>query len=190
MRFSIFNRPQTLRVILIFGFLSIAGYGMAQKFGKPVIEELEMKNYEPDPLAEAVVLSDVGRAYFESWSEGIMIRYTRTVRIKILSNAGLDWGEVELPYYQDGYGKSEIITDIKGFTYNLSETGDVITSKLDRKQIFNVKNNNSWSAKKFVLPDVKPGSVEGILAPVSSKCFHSPYAHKKTITHINKYTQM
>ncbi|WP_187263169.1 DUF3857 domain-containing protein [Pontibacter beigongshangensis] len=128
----------------------------AAKFGKVSEAELRMKSYEKDTSAAAVVLSDFGYSYFTT-NGTLKLMFERHTRIKILKKSGYDWANVELPYYRRNADK-EVITSIKGFTYNL-ENGKITKDKLESKAVFDEKINENLSQKKFTLPNVKEGSV-------------------------------
>jgi hypothetical protein len=67
------------------------------KFGKISLDELEMKAYEPDTSASAVVLCDYG--YFQA----IDLKFTRVIRVKILKKEGYNWANWVFPSLVKGY---------------------------------------------------------------------------------------
>jgi hypothetical protein len=75
-----------------------------------------------------------------------------------LTDAGLEYGEIEIPYYVDGYGKTERIDDIQAIVYNL-QGGLISRNTITKDQIFDEIKNEYWRIKKFALPDVKAGSI-------------------------------
>ena len=129
----------------------------SQEFGNINLEELKMIEYEDDKEAEAVVLFDLGKSYFFEGDQGFDIIFERVTRIKIFSEAGLDWAEVEIPFYQEG-GIYEKVSDIEAVTYNL-ENGRINKSKISEEDIYEEKINENWKAKKIAMPGVKEGSV-------------------------------
>jgi transglutaminase-like putative cysteine protease len=150
--------------------LTIAGALQAQTkydFGKFNIDEVTMKTYAPDPIAEAVVLYDLGNTYFTyEYEAGFEIIFERTTKIKILSKAGIKYAEVEVPYFVNNNGHEEVY-EIEGCTYNLENNTSSI-SKLDAANVYVEKTNENWFTKKFALPDVKEGSVIEYRYKVSS----------------------
>lgn len=131
---------------------------ISHKFGEVSKEEVMLEQYDKDPEASALVLYDIGKSVFTNDDNGFDIRFTRTKRIKIFNKAGLDYAEIAIPYYQDGYGKTELVTDIEAYTYNL-EFGRIVKSALDQKNIFVDKRTEKWYLKKFAMPQVREGSV-------------------------------
>lgn len=151
-----------ITIITCFITLMLSDFGFCQnvahEFGKVSMEEIMLKQYSKDPDASALVLFDIGKSVFIDNDNGFEIHFTRTKRIKIFNKAGLDYAEIEIPYYQDGFGKTELVADIEAYTYNL-EFGKIVKSTLDPKNIFVDKRTEKWNLKKFALPQVKEGSV-------------------------------
>ncbi|MFT2010052.1 DUF3857 domain-containing protein [Pontibacter sp. 13R65] len=152
----------------------------AAKFGKISEAELRMKSYDKDTSAAAVILSDYGYSYFNT-NGGLKLVFERHTRIKILKKSGYEWANVEIPYYRRNSDK-EIITSIKGFTYNL-ENGKITKDKLESKAIFDEKFNENNSQKKFTMPNVKEGSVIEFSYTVTSDFVYTlnPWEFQTTI---------
>lgn len=128
------------------------------EFGTISQDEINMAAYEKAPDASAVVLFDLGESYFYDHEGGYNIRFTRTRRVKIFDQSATDLAEIRIPYYEDGYGKTERIASIEAYTYNYEE-GRLIKKKVDPSAIFEEQVNQRWQMKKFVFPDVKKGSI-------------------------------
>lgn len=143
-------------LILLFNFSTYA-QEYSKVFGKVGKAEFDLQTYKTDPDAEAVVFFDIGKSYFVDTGNGFDIIFERSTRIKILSEAGLKWAEVEIPYYQEG-GIYEKILEIKAYTYNY-ENGVIDRRELDVSNTYDEKINNSWLLKKFAIPNVKVGSI-------------------------------
>ena len=145
--------------LLAFYFISITVYGqnLSTEFKK--ISAVDM-SFQPknDPEAEAVILFDKGNSYYFESNTGYDIRFTRTKRIKVINKKGIDYAEVSIPYYVDGYGKTQHIVSINAFTYNVEE-GRIFRKELDKSTVYTEKIAERVEAKKFVFPDVKEGSV-------------------------------
>lgn len=137
---------------------STSAQRMPIKFGKVSKEELLMEKYDKDPSAEAVVLCDYGTASIEhSRNQGWTLDFKRTCRIKIFNPDGFKWATEKIHLYDYG-GIEQDLGGLKGYTYNL-ENGKIVESKLDKENIFTEKINDRWYATKFVMPNVKAGSV-------------------------------
>lgn len=127
------------------------------KFGKVTAQDFAV-NEQQWPNAEAVALFDVGRTRFEyDQQKGFYTKFVRQTRIKILSESGLDWADVELPYYESKDGK-EVISAVKASTYNMVG-GAIQETKMDRNAVFEEKVDKNRRKLKFTLPNVQVGSV-------------------------------
>lgn len=130
------------------------------KFGKISKSELEMTSYELDTGAHAVVLFDVGYSkieYDKAGDKGWQVITDRHVRIKIFDKSGFDWGDVEIPLYEDGR-MVEKAFNIKAVTYNLLD-GNIEKIKLEKKAIFEEVVTKNRKNKKFAMPGIKEGSI-------------------------------
>lgn len=127
------------------------------RYGKITKEEIDLKSYPSDKEAEAVVLFDIGTSYFVNTDNNFDVYFERKTKIKILSNAGLDYARIEIPFYQEGQIYEKIV-DLEASTYNF-EDGRINITKLDLKNCYDEKLNESWNLKKFAMPDVKEGSI-------------------------------
>ncbi|MCO6357259.1 DUF3857 domain-containing protein [Roseivirga pacifica] len=117
-------------------------------------------SYKEDPKAEAVVLYDKGESYFKYVpNHGYKIEFTRTKRIKILNEAGLKYGQLEIPLYESANGSKESAEILQATTYNLTNSDNIDISKLQLNNVHEEKINAFWSIKKAALPKVKVGSV-------------------------------
>jgi hypothetical protein len=114
------------------------------KFGEPVMEDLQMTRYAPDTSAAAVILYKKG--YFSSEDFTFKVH----VRIKILKPTGADHANFTL----DVPTKSMI----EGKTYNL-ENGEIVTTKVEKANIFKEDVTKEYFVYKVFFPNVKPGSV-------------------------------
>ncbi|UII26918.1 hypothetical protein LVD15_00330 [Fulvivirga maritima] len=102
-------------------------WAQEQKFSREFTEvgdlEMDMETYDKDPEAEAVILFDLGLSEF--LDDTYNIKFVRTKRIKILKPSGTDYATVRIPYYEDGYGKTEVVRNIEAYTYN-KENGQIV----------------------------------------------------------------
>jgi hypothetical protein len=131
------------------------------QFGEITHDEVAMTAYVDDQDAGAVVPFDHGKSVFvrdEFGSSAYIINFKRVKRIKIFDKSEYDQANIEIPYYTDGYGKTEKVFNIKAIAYN-NENGFLKKGELDPKSIFTEKTNDYWSKKKFAIPNVKEGSI-------------------------------
>ncbi|HEX3009763.1 MAG TPA: hypothetical protein VHO90_19320 [Bacteroidales bacterium] len=135
--------------LMLFAFISVLSSSVfAQvpkaKFGKPTIDELKMTVYDKDSGAVAVILYDYGEFSTNDFT------FNRHTKIKILKKEGYTWANNS---FLAGNEYS-----LKGFTHNL-ENGQIVSTKLEKDQIFPEQYGTGRYNVKFTLPNVKEGSV-------------------------------
>lgn len=141
------------------------------KLGKIDKEILENNVFKNDSSANAVILSDFGRAYFDFDAEGkTHFYYTRQVRIKILNKNGFDWADWEISLYLGKHEKEKLLK-VKGFTYNLVD-GNIEKTKLGN-DIFETNYDKYHDIASFTFPKVKEGSVIDLEYKISSPFYFS-----------------
>lgn len=125
------------------------------KWGEVPRADLEMTEYTPDSNATAVILSDYGHVEFVGGDFTMVFRRHR--RIKILSEAGYDWGNVAVQYYaKERYQR---LSDVEGQTIKLDAKGAVQKQKLDKGSVFDENVDGEWRRLRFTLPALSPGAV-------------------------------
>ncbi len=164
---------KTLIIILLSGSAFIRqtdvnGQKPDIKFGRIEPLDLEMKVYERDSNAHAVILGDYGRTIFnyfdtkvtsqtENQAKGFQIIFNRFFRIKIFDNNAFQWADFEIPLYHTASGK-EVISKLNAFTYNLVD-GKIEKTRLTKDMIFTEEVDKHWEKTKFSMPDIKEGCV-------------------------------
>lgn len=149
---------QLLGLILATCFTStIIAQEFSQEYGKVTKDELNLNNYPSDKTAPAAVLYDIGRSFFVRNTDDFDVIFERTTKVKIFTEAGLKFAEIEIPFYHSD-SKSESVEVIEAITYNLVNN-NITKTRLDIKNKFTEKISDRWSILKFAIPDVKPGSV-------------------------------
>ena len=131
-------------------------------YGKIDIADLEMKECSFDNAAEAMVLFDVGEVFCDLnlnavVSSNLRSELSRHVRIKILSDKGLENANIKIPYYSER--GIEEIKNISAQTINLDASGKPVYTKVEKSQIFYKKLNKRYSQVIFTFPEVKKGSI-------------------------------
>jgi len=140
------------RLILISFIFALAfsasdGQPAPARYGKMDMADLEMKVYDLDTTAEAVILCDFGEFNPNTFD------FSRLLRIKVLKKEGTDI--VNRVFYISG------TSAIKGCTYNL-ENGEVVESKLKNESIFKERVSEDRYRYRITMPDVRVGSVAEI----------------------------
>lgn len=116
--------------------------------------DLLTNTFPQDSTANALVIYEYGNSYVDDRSFNLITEVKR--KIKILTKDGLNYGDIEIPIYVGG--DKEKITDIKGTTYNI-ENDETRTFQLSKDQIYTENYNKNVDIVKFLLPNVKQGSV-------------------------------
>jgi transglutaminase-like putative cysteine protease len=144
-------------ILIMSSQVSMFAQTLSTDYNKISKEEADLAYYAPDKSAEAVVLFDIGKSYFLDYDNNFKVVLERSTRIKIFSESGLKWAEVEIPFYHEGQIYEDVY-DIEGTTYN-NENGIFKATYFNVATSHNEKINEFWTVKKFALPDVKPGSI-------------------------------
>jgi len=130
------------------------------KFGKVSKEELEEEFYPLDSTADAVYLLKERKTYYSyNSNKGFEIVNEFHIRLKIYTKEGFDYATFNIPYYRPEKGNSERISTLKANTYNLSESNEIESNKLSKKNIFDEKRSKFSHVKKITMPNVKEGSI-------------------------------
>lgn len=125
------------------------------KWGDVPRERLEMDYYAPDTNAAAVILADFGNVYFNSSGSMVFERHTR---IKILTEAGYEWGTVTVPFLAlKQYGQQ--VHSVKAQTFTLGPNGKVVRHKIEKKAVFHEDIDGDWKRLRFTLPALESGAV-------------------------------
>lgn len=107
---------------------------------------------------DALVISDNGDVDFVEGDLAYEIKFKRHKRIKIFRKDGYDFGDVEIVFYVDGYGRTEKVSKIRANAYNV-EDGRVVISRLSEDDVFEEKINEKYRRKVFAIPQVKEGTI-------------------------------
>jgi hypothetical protein len=140
-----------LIVIFFIPALVFAQQDVFPKWGIFSKRELDMKVYEKDSTANAVVLKEVINVYVQNYGD-YKIEKEVYIRIKILSKEGFKYATIEIPTY-----KEESIKEIRASTSNY-KNGRRLTI-LKNKNIFKNKTSEDWSLTSFTFPDIQIGSI-------------------------------
>jgi len=146
----------TLGTLLLL-FVSTYSHAQTYKFGDVPIEQLEMTVYDKDSSAKAVVLFDKGETLVDYYNDEYQVKFKRHVRIKILTDEGLEYGDISIDFRKAKPEQS--VSKIKAETYNLRPDGKIEKSSVGRRDRYTEKISDSWSQVKFTLPNLRKGSV-------------------------------
>ncbi len=148
------------RILLLSFLVSAIDMASAQDhgfaFGNVSRDELQMSAYAPDTTANAVVLNEFGESYIDDGNNYDLI-HEYHVKIKIFNEKGFNQASFVIPLRKQN-GKAEMISDIQASTFNLSG-GQLLETKLERKNVYTEHRNPFTDLVKFTLPNVQPGCV-------------------------------
>jgi hypothetical protein len=137
-----------LRYFLIGIFLPHLIAVSAQKapinFGKPSLDEVAMKFFEPDSTVDAAVLCEFGYLDQSNFEFKWMIRY------KVFTKEGLNYLIMSVP--------AESKSVIKGWVFNM-ENGRVVKSKITNESIYEERLYERTTRMRIAPPDAREGSV-------------------------------
>jgi hypothetical protein len=121
----------------------------ASDFQKPTPDELKMTSDPAAPDADAVYL------FRQETSDDKLHMHSLYARIKILTEKGKEYGDVEIPAYE---GRTYSIRDVQGRTIHSDGTVIPFAGKPIEKLLLK-QGNVRVMTKVFSLPDVQVGSI-------------------------------
>ena len=132
-------------------------------YGSVSNEEMNMKKYDKDTSAHAVVLREFGKAAIALVGSENYIRlvYEYHVKIKIIDGKGFDNGTIQLYTHHNSSNpeSNETIEEITGVTYYSDDNGVIQKTELDNTKIFPVTENKYNNAYKFTMPGMRNGCI-------------------------------
>lgn len=128
------------------------------KFGAVSQAEVAMTSYPADTSAAVLILyhNQKVEAVIDG-RNGLMRREVMTERIKILKESGKDYPTYKIPF-SVATDPAESVTGVKVVTWNL-ENGKLVKTQLAKKNIFQEKLSENYSALSFAAENVRVGSV-------------------------------
>jgi Domain of Unknown Function with PDB structure (DUF3857)/Transglutaminase-like superfamily len=140
---------------------------MLPSFGTIDTSDLRMKVCPFDSDADAERLIDEGTYSYDSKSESgasgsededvvFTLREDIRERIKIFKQSATDRADIKIPV---DLSENEHVEDFHAQTYNLDDQGNIVVSKLEKRQIYTQHIDKDDDEIVVTLPDVKPGSV-------------------------------
>jgi hypothetical protein len=149
-------------ILIIFALLTLSNISFAQDFpfGSITQEELNMKKYNKDTSAHAVVLMEHGRAEIQATNaDDIKLIYEYHVKIKIFDKTAFDRGKIELTLYNGDSENFEVIDGISGVTTFTNDNGGMEKVELENSKIYTSKDDKHHSTIKFDMPGLRDGCI-------------------------------
>jgi len=123
------------------------------EFGKPSIEDFNLKTYPKDSEATGVVLFEKGKNYVKLIKGYVRLIKEVHTKIKVLDAKNFEEATVLISFYK-GEEDKERVTHLKAITHN----GQVKTY-LKKEAVFEINKTENWHQKRFTFPNVKDGSI-------------------------------
>jgi hypothetical protein len=149
-----------LKKYLLIYLLLLAGINASAQdfnFGQPANNELEMKSYNKDTAANAVVLQEYGTAQISNRDNSPLI-FEYHVKIKIFNSKGFKQGDVMIRLHKQG-DREETIEDIEGVTFSKDENGSNKSYTLDKSKIYHENKSKYTNQVRFAMPNLKDGCI-------------------------------
>lgn len=118
-------------------------------------KDIKFTTFEKDTTANAEVLYDCGNSYVDESDFELKTEIKR--KVKILKREGFDEATVTIHLYGNSNG-NETVKKIIATSYN-SVDNNIVTTKLEEKDIFKEKYDENHTLVKFTLPNIKEGTV-------------------------------
>lgn len=123
-------------------------------FGILNAKEKEMKYYEQDSTANAVVLYEEAKTEFFIYNDSRVYIKTKVYRkIKVFNKEGANQADVSIELY-NGEKQKEVVKNIKAVTHNGLKTNYLI-----EKNIYTERLSDEISRVSFAMPNVQEGSI-------------------------------
>jgi len=146
-----FNRLRYATLLaLLFSATTI--FARAQKWTEPTQEELKMTSQPQAPGAAAVYL------YREETTDDKLHMFSIYIRLKVLTERGKEYSNVELSFTRGRDGSGFTVDDIQGRTIHPDGTIIPFTGKPYEKLV-EKGQGIKMMAKVFTMPDVSVGSI-------------------------------
>ncbi len=143
---------RSLCLSLFYALVLIASPFARAQWTVPTPEELSMTSQPEVPGAAAVYL------FREEKTEDSLHLFSIYVRLKVLTERGKDYANVELEYEHNSEGGSTVIEGVQGRTIHPDGTIIPFTGKPYEKLVEKTQGVK-FMAKVFTLPDVEVGSI-------------------------------
>lgn len=153
------NSFSNLFLILLLSLLinPISAQTYSHDLGVVTDYERDMKTYDKDTSAEAVVIYDIGESGFYNIDNGFDLYFNRQTKIKVLKKSYIKNAVYSIPLYKGNRGKEEI-RNFEAVTYNF-KNGQVIKTAISKDQLYTEHINKHWDNVKFAISDVQVGSI-------------------------------
>ncbi|MFO8066311.1 MAG: DUF3857 domain-containing protein, partial [Bacteroidales bacterium] len=130
------------------------------KFGKVEKEDFDLEAYrEKYPEAEAVVIGDIGIIEFTLNKKSLNFEYnlTKITRYMVLSEEGVDYGDISIPYFASDKSQDRI-QSFRAYVHNI-ESGKVKRHRIKRRAGYILDEEKYYKTLNYALPSIRPGTI-------------------------------
>ncbi len=145
-----------LVLFCFFETLVVSAQTEISRFGEVTRAELEMKECVFEKDAPALKLFDLTEVELEVF-ETARITLEKRVRIKIFNEEGFKFANVRIPYF--GEKRSTKIKDFAAIIYYFDEKGNIVSERVEKKDVFKEAITDKAKSLTFTFPHVKKGCV-------------------------------
>jgi len=150
---------KSLLLFLLFSLTSLLSKAQDFDYGNYTQGEIDMKRYDKDTSAHALVLNEHGSAKIEfDNTDQLKIIYEYHVKIKIFDAKGFDKGNVTI-LLNNNDNEGQTLELVRGVTTYISDDGNVKKTELEPGKVYKAKVNKYWTSEKFAMPAIKNGCI-------------------------------
>lgn len=151
------------KIVLLSLIFFISGTLFAQDFPYGQVDDaaLNMKKYDKDTSAHALVLNEYGTSRINLTNDyHVRLAFEYHTKIKFFDSKEFEReGTFVIPIYSGDAMIYEEVEDVKGITFYQDDNGAVRQAELDPKKIITEKRDKHYSLIKFTMPALRRGCV-------------------------------
>ncbi|MDO3628143.1 DUF3857 domain-containing protein [Mucilaginibacter sp. BT774] len=146
-------------LFLIVLFISATAFAQDFSYGEPDVAALDMKKYDKDTAAHAVVLREHGTSRINITNDyHVRLVFEYHSKIKFFDNKEFEReGTFVIPVYNSDGMAYEEVEDVKGVTFYKDENGVIQKAELDPQKIIMEKRDKHYTLVKFTMPALRSG---------------------------------
>lgn len=131
-------------------------HAQTYNYGELPDTHFELDIYPKDSSASAVVLFDHGDTRI-IYTTTYKLSFKRHKRFKIFTDEGLSEADISIRFRKGS--REQEIRKLKAHSYYKEENGEIITTELDKDEMYEKEISEYWSEITFSLPGVRKGSI-------------------------------